>query len=617
MGKRFYKPPTMVDYRVILPLVAFFVFMHILRQLGIHNLIKQIQTHGGKQMILNIDGINVTARPDQSLFDITKELGLYKGELATDPIAAKIAGRVFTLNYIPLRQKDTSHERGSIRKAVAAANGNVHLLRYSDPQGRDTYVRTAQFVLFLAIRRLWPEARAQMNCTVGAGLYIKVTGTESFFSQTLKEEVQRIVDENFTLHRRRITTPEAIEYFTKQGQLDKARLLSHRKKPTFDIYESGDFADYYYGELAPTTGFLRSWDIIPAPSGFIFIFPDIQAPERVSRYRESPNFFNVYTEGKNWCEIMKCETVADLNDLVDSGRIRELIRVNEALHEKRFSQIADMICERGAKAVMLAGPSSSGKTTSANRLATQLRGHGKMPILMSLDDYYIDRDKIPTEPDGSIDLEHINTIDTQLFVEHLRALLNGEEIELPRFNFMLGKREWAGHKLRLNEDSIIIVEGLHGLNPVLLPEDLDARLIFRVFVSPLLPLNLDDHNRIASSYLRLLRRTVRDFNTRGSSVQRTLAMWDSVRRGEERWIFPFQENADVIFNSSTLYELSVIKKHIYPMLTEIAPADECYDQVRAMVKILNYVHEADVDDEIPPTSLVREFIGGNSFYRKD
>ncbi len=567
-------------------------------------------------MKLNIEGRAVTIKPDQSLYDMIKEIGLFTGNLSEDPIAAKIAGRVFTLNYIPQRQKDLSEERGSIRRAIAASDGNVQLLRYADPQGRDAYTRTAQFVIFLAIRRLWPNARAQMNCTVGSGLYIKVTGEENFFAQTLKEEVQKIVEENITLHRRRISTEDAIKYYSEKGQFDKARLLSYRKKTTLDIYENGDFVDYYYGEMAPSTGFLRSWDIIPAPSGFIFIFPDIQNPNRVSRYRESPNFFNVYTEGKQWCERMKCETVADLNELADSGKIRELIRVNEALHEKRFSQIADMVCERGAKAIMLAGPSSSGKTTSANRLATQLRGHGKMPILMSLDDYYLDRDKIEPGPDGKIDLEHINTIDTELFGEHLSALLSGEEIELPRFNFKTGSREWTGHRLRLDDDSIIIVEGLHGLNPVLLPETLDTKLVFRVFVSPLLPLNLDDHNRIASSYLRLLRRTVRDFATRGASVQRTLSMWDSVRRGEERWIFPFQENADVIFNSSTLYELSVLKKYIFPILSQIEPGDDCYDQVRAMVKILNYVHEADVDDEIPPTSLVREFIGGNSFYRK-
>ena len=275
-----------------------------------------------------------------------------------------------------------------------------------------------------------------------------------------------------------------------------------------------------------------------------------------------------------------------------------------------------MICSRGAKAVMLAGPSSSGKTTSANRLATQLRVHGKKPILMSLDDYYLDRDLIAPGPDGKIDYEHINTIDTKLFGAHLGALLAGEEIELPSFNFTTGKREWTGHKLSLDERTVIIVEGLHGLNPVLLPPELDKNAVFRLYVTPLLPLNLDDHNRIPSSYLRLLRRTVRDYATRNSSVARTLSMWDSVRRGEERWIFPYQENADVIFNSSTLYELAVIKKSIFPLLDAVQPEEEYYDEVRAMVKILNFVHEADVDDEIPPTSIVREFIGGNTFYKK-
>ncbi len=567
-------------------------------------------------MTLMINGYPVTPAPDQTLFDMVRELGLVHGKLSTDPIAAKIAGRVFTLNYIPVREKDVSQERGSIRRAMAVSDGTIQLLYYTDPAGWDAYTRTAQFVLFLAIRRLWPTARAQMNCTVGAGLYIKVTGAGDFDAFRLKEEVTRIVAEDITLRRRRITTEEAIRYYTEQGQMDKARLLTYRKKPTLDIYEYGDFTDYYYGEMAPTTGHLRSWEILPAPDGFIFVFPDKQNPDRVSRYREMPNFFQVYTEGKQWGELMRCETVADLNELVESGGIRELIRVNEALHEKRFSQIADTICERGAKAIMLAGPSSSGKTTSANRLATQLRGHGKMPILMSLDDYYIDREKIIPGPDGKLDLEHINTIDTELFCTHLRALLKGEEIERPRFNFKLGKREWVGHKLRLDENSVIIVEGLHGLNPVLLPDDLEPHLVFRMFVSPLIPLSLDDHNRIPSSYLRLLRRTVRDYLSRGSSVQQTLSMWDSVRRGEEKWIFPFQENADVIFNSSTLYELAVIKKHIYPLLLEIQPGEECYDQVRAMVKILNFVSEADVDDEIPPTSLVREFIGGNSFYRE-
>lgn len=566
-------------------------------------------------MKLIIDGYVYWVRTGQSLLDIVRELGMITGRLSEDPIAAKIAGEVFTLNYIPMREKDAAHDRESIRKAMGAANGVVRLLRYSDPSGKDAYRRTAQFTLFLALRRLWPKARAKMNCTVGSGMYIKVTGAEDFSAERLKSCVEGIVAEDIPLIRRRISTSEAMDYFTRSGQYDKSRLLSYRASPTLDVYGYGDFIDYYYGEMAPSTGFLRVWDILPASNGFIFVFPDRNDPDHVSPYREMTNFMNVYDEGKQWGELMRCETVADLNELVDSGRIRELIRVNEALHEKNFSQVADKICERGAKAVMLAGPSSSGKTTSANRLATQLLCHGKTPILISLDDYYLDRESIQPDENGKIDLEHIDTIDTELFGKQLTALLQGEEIELPSFNFKTGKREWRGKLLRLNERSVIIVEGIHALNPVLLPRELERGSIFKIFVSPLLPLSLDDHNRIPTSYLRLLRRTVRDHDTRNSSVPQTLEMWDSVRRGEGRWIMPFQEEADVIFNTSTLYELAVLKKHIFPLLCAVEPEEECYEQVRAMVKILNYIHEADVDDEIPPTSIIREFIGGNAFYR--
>jgi uridine kinase len=567
-------------------------------------------------MKLTIDGREVVARADQSLLDIIREMGLVTGKLSTDPIAAKIAGDIFTLNYIPLREKDVREDSERMREAVAASGGVVRLVRYSDPAGAEVYTRTAQFVLFLAIEQLWPKAEAKMSFTVGSGLYVKVSGAEDFSAEILRERVDKIVDENIPLLRKRISTKEAIEYYERNGQQDKARLLSYRLIPTFDVYSHGDFADYYYGEVAPSTGYLRSYDILEAEDGFIFVFPQKKCPDRVSQYKESPNLFAVCNEGKEWAEVMECKTVADLNELVDNGRIRELVRINEALHEKRFSLIADMICERGVKAVMLAGPSSSGKTTSANRLSTQLRVHGKHPILMSLDDYYVDRDKIAPGPDGKVDLEHINTIDTELFGQHLEALMNGEEVELPYFNFKKGRREWLGHKLRLSEKSVIIVEGLHAMNPILLPETLDSNLIFRLFVTPLLPLNLDDHNRIPSSYLRLLRRIVRDYETRGSSVAHTLDMWQSVRAGEEKWIYPFQENADFMFNSSTLYELAVLKKHIFPLLTEIEPSDECYDQVRSIVKVLNFVHEADVDFEIPPTSLVREFIGGNTFYKR-
>lgn len=567
-------------------------------------------------MKLIIDGNEVVARPGQSLLDIVKELDLIHGKLSSDPIAARIAGEVFTLNYIPVREKDAVGEYTNTRRAMAASGGEIRLIRYSDPSGKDAYVRTAQFVIFLALNRLWPKARAKMTCTLGPGLYVDIKDALDFSADLLKTEMQRLVQENIPLLRRRVSTADAISYFENRGDQDKARLLKWRTVDYFDEYVYDDFRDYYYGEMAPSTGYLKVWDVRPADNGVLFLFPDDQNPDVVGTYEHMPHFLSVFKEGERWCELMECETVADLNGLVENGRVRELIRVNEALHEKRYSQVADMVCQRGAKAVMLAGPSSSGKTTSANRLATQLRVHGKKPVLMSLDDYYLDRDKIAPGPDGKLDLEHINTIDTDLFKEQIAQLLRGEEVEIPTFSFKLGRRVWAGHRMKLSDDSVIIVEGLHALNPVLSPEGIDSNLIFRMYVSPLLPLNLDDHNRIPTSYLRLLRRIVRDFEGRGATVQHTMSMWDSVRRGEKIWIFPFQENADVIFNSSTLYELAVLKKHIYPLLTAVQPEDPWYDEVRSVVKILNFVLEADVDDEIPPTSLVREFIGGNTFYRK-
>ena len=566
-------------------------------------------------MLLRIDGHCVEPQPEQSLLQIVRQLGLDCTGLSDRPLAAKIAGEVFTLNYIPVRQKDVDQDRPSMRRAMAASGGEVRLLRYGDEAGKEAYIRTAQFVIFLALRQPWPNARGMVSCTLGSSVFISVTGAEDFCLEKLKQRVWALVQQDISLIRRRVPLSQAIEQFRFSGQEDKARLLSWRSVDYFDEYTYGDFADYYYGEMVPSTGYLTVYDILPAEGGFLFVYPDDQDPNVTAPFREMPHFFSVFSEGERWCELMECATVADLNDLTASGRIRELIRVNEALHEKRFSQVADMVCQREAKVVMLAGPSSSGKTTSANRLATQLRVHGKKPVLMSLDDYYIDRDKIPVGPDGKLDLEHINTIDTELFRSQMRQLLEGEEIRLPSFNFVTGKREWTKKYLKLDEKSVIIVEGLHGLNPVMLPENVEKHLLFRLYVSPLLPLNLDDHNRIPTSYLRLLRRIVRDYETRGSSVQRTLAMWDSVRQGEKRWIFPFQENADVIFNSSSLYELGVLKKHIFPLLTAVQPEDACYEEVRGIVKILNFVLEADVDDEIPPTSLVREFIGGNSFYR--
>ena len=450
---------------------------------------------------------------------------------------------------------------------------------------------------------------------MGNSVYICVKDCADFSAEALKAQVFSLIQEDFPLIRRRLPLREAMERYQRNNQRDKAELLQWYESQTFDEYFYQDYSDYFFGEMLPSSGYLTVWNLFPAEGGFILLYPDDLEPDRPAEFKDSPNFFSVFSEGKRWGELMECETVADLNRKTISGSIRELIRVNEALHEKRFSQIADMVCQRNARVVMLAGPSSSGKTTSANRLATQLRVHGKKPVLMSLDNYYIDRDKILPGPDGKVDLEHINTLDRDLFRANIAGLLAGEETALPTFNFVTGKREWKGERLRLAENSVIIVEGIHGLNPQMVPRDVSENEIFKLYVSPLLPLNLDNHNRIPTSYLRLLRRIVRDYETRGSSVQRTISMWESVQSGEKRWIFPYQENADVIFNSATLYELAVLKKHIFPLLTEITPEDSCYDEVRSIVKILNYIREADVDDEIPPTSIVREFIGGNSYYR--
>ena len=566
-------------------------------------------------MQLKFDGVAVQANPGQSLRDLVTALGMDSPSLKERPLAAKIAGEVFTLNYIPVRISDHEHDSATIRRAMAASNGEIHLLRYSDGVGKKVYTRTACFLVFLAIRTLWPDAVSKISCTMGNSIYLCIENAKDFSVDALKTQVYKYISEDFPLIRRRLPRQEAIEQFRRNNQPDKAELLQWLHEDFFDEYIYKDFSDYFFGEMLPSSGYLTVWNLLPAEGGVILLYPDDFSPEHPAEFKASPNFFSVFSEGKRWGTLMECETVSDLNEKTVSGSIHELIRVNEALHEKRISQIADMVCQRDAQVVMLAGPSSSGKTTTANRLATQLRVHGKKPILMSLDNYYIDRDKILPGPDGTVDLEHINTLDTELFRENIACLLAGNATALPSFDFTTGRRVWNNRQLSLSENSVIIVEGIHGLNPQMVPQGVDEKKIFKLYVSPLLPLNLDNHNRIPTSYLRLLRRIVRDYETRGSSVQRTISMWESVQSGEKRWIFPYQEHADVIFNSSTLYELAVLKKHIFPLLTKIMPEDSCYDQVRSIVSILNYIQEADVDYEIPPTSIVREFIGGNTFYR--
>ena len=570
-------------------------------------------------MQLIIDGHPVDAQCGESLLDLVKKLGLDSTDLRTRPLAANIAGETFTLNYVPVREQEAkSAQRPTLRRALRASNGEVTLLRYDSARGNRVYERTMLFVFLLAMRKRYPKTRVRINYAIGAGLYASVGDNMRLTPQEVegvKQEMRAIVNANLTLERKRVDIEDAIEFFSGDGQEDKVRLLQWRQFSYFDVYRQEDYVDYFYGEMAPSTGYASVFDLQALPTGLFLIRPSAENPNVPAKHVFLPHLANVFSESEEWGRLMHCAVVADLNDMVLSGEIRTLIRVNEALHEKRFAALADEIIERGARAVLIAGPSSSGKTTSANRLCTQLRVHGKTPVLVSLDDYYHDRNTILPGPDGKVDLEHFNTIDVEQFQQDLTRLLRGEEVELPKFDFIRQCRCEKGALLRLDETTPLVIEGLHGLNPGLLPDAVDKKMIFRLYVSALTTLNLDDHNRVPTTSIRLLRRMVRDNETRGASVERTLSMWESVRAGEEKWIFPFQEDADAIFNTTLIYEPAVLNKHLFPLLTAVKPESPYYDEAHSIVKFLNYFVEANVEDEIPPTSILREFIGGNTFYR--
>ena len=373
-------------------------------------------------------------------------------------------------------------------------------------------------------------------------------------------------------------------------------------------------AGYYYGETAPSTGYVSLFDLHYLERGLVMLRPKREAPLEPIAYVPNPKMAAVFKRSDEWGRIMTCSTANELNTRVENGSVRELIRVNEALHEKMFARTADAIIAHGAKAVMLAGPSSSGKTTSANRIATQLRAEGLDPIMISLDNYYCDRRFCPRDEKGELDFEHIEALDIKRFNHDLKLLMAGEEVETPVFDFIDQKPKDRGHVMRCGPDQLMIIEGIHGLNPRMLGDEIDKSRVFKVYVSALTTINLDDHNRVRTTDLRILRRLVRDYETRGASMERTLSMWASVRRGESRWIFPFQEEADIILNTVLHYEPAIMKRHVYPLLLTVPPESEYYCMARAIVKYLNYFLEANVEDEIPPTSILREFIGGNTFY---
>lgn len=567
-------------------------------------------------MQLFLDNIPVEVEGGEPLLRLIQRAGLDSDILAKKPLAAQIGGAVFTLNSDPVHRD----EKGvRLRRAVQDAGGRIKLLRYGDDLGKRVYERTLQYVLFMAMRRLWPGARVQAHYSLGAGVYMTVE-KEPALSEAdiarLRVECQSIIDADLPLIRERMSIKEAIAFFQKEGQEDKVRLLKWRRFNYFDCYRQGDYLDYFYGEMAPSTGYVKVFGLQFLAPGLVMLMPDARDPQKAGCYDPSPKFAAVFAQSDEWGRLLNCANVADLNEMVETGAVRELVRVSEALHEKSYAGIADDIVKRGARAVMVAGPSSSGKTTSANRLYTHLRVLGKSPVLISLDNYYIDRNKIRPDENGEIDLESIDTLDVERFNQDLEQLLAGKLVEIPIFDFKTARRAPKGREILVKPGEPLIIEGIHGLNQRMISPSIPADSVFRVYVSALTTLNLDDHNRIRTTDIRLLRRMVRDYETRGASVEATMAMWPSVQRGERTWIFPYQEQADALFNTALVYELAVLKRHIFPLLLMVTEESPYYADVRSVIKFLNYFQDADVEDEIPPTSILREFIGGNTFYRE-
>ena len=477
------------------------------------------------------------------------------------------------------------------------------------------YERSARLILLLALRDVCPGAKLRVEHSIGQGVYMNVSGVSltAALVRQIEQRMQEIVSADLPIEKSRWSREEAIEYFGDLGQQDTVRLLRYRPFDYFNVYTCDGLSEYFYGEMAPSTGAIRSFALRFYYPGMVLLLPgdDLSGPP--APFAERPQLMRTYAEANECSRILQCESAADLNDIIARGDARTFIRVNEALHDRTIAHIAERIIARGARIVFVAGPSSSGKTTFANRLSIHLRVSGKQPVAISLDNYYLNRDKVPLGPDGKPDLECLESIDVPLFNEQLVELLAGREVELPRYSFKTKAREPQGVKLSVTEDQILIVEGIHGLNDQL-SADIPSELKFRVYVSALTQLNLDGHNRIRTTDVRLMRRMVRDFRSRHTSALETMEMWDKVRGGEETYIFPFQERADVMFNSSLLYEIAVLKRYAYPMLEKITEDSLYYVRARRLVKFLNYFMDCDTENEIPPTSILREFIGGCTFY---
>ena len=497
---------------------------------------------------------------------------------------------------------------------------HVEFIDVTTNAGYRVMTRSLCMVLYKAVNDLYPGKRLCIQHSISNGHYCQIKHEEHFLTPeaiaSLKQRMAEIIDADIKFVRRERLTTDVIEMFRKQGLKDKVRLLEGINQLYTVYYKLDDIIDSFFGPLVPSTGMLKVFDLIPYEQGMLLLGPDRKDISKVAKWEPQPKLFQAFTDYINFNEIIHLSDVGELNHAITTGYAPLLINVVEALHNKHFIQIADEITRRykegGARVVLIAGPSSSGKTTSSKRLAIQLLTNCIVPKVIELDNYFINRDRTPRDEDGDYDYESLYALDLEQFNKDVTALLAGEEVAMPTYNFVKGEREYLGKTLKLEQGDILLMEGIHGLNPELtrlIPEEQK----FRIFVSALTTLNIDDHNWIGTYDNRLLRRIIRDHQYRGASAFDTIKRWASVRRGEEKWIMPFHENADAMFNSSLLFELSVMRNYALPILQQVPSNTPEYAEATRLIKFLNYFEPLDEKD-IPSTSLLREFLGGSSFH---
>ena len=493
---------------------------------------------------------------------------------------------------------------------------NIKFLDITHKDGLRIYVRTLSYIFIKACKDVFNECRVTIEHSLSKGLYTEIHNVNSITLediQKIKNRMKEIINQDLPIERKLVPVSEAVEIFTFQKMYDKVKLFKQSKKEQKHVYNLDGFYDTFYGYLAPSTGYIKQFDLKYYSPGIIIQFPRKEENFNIPQFEEHSKLAKIFKEAEEWGDILDVGYVSSLNEKIDSNNSDEIIRISEALHEKKIAYIADTICENDEREIILiAGPSSSGKTTFAQRLAIQLKVNGKKPISISLDDYFVNRKDTPLDENGEYDFESIDAIDIKLFNKDLIKLLDGQEIELPAFNFHTGKREYKGRKIKVDRTHPIIIEGIHGLNEKL-TFSIPKKNKFKIYISALTQLNIDGHNRIHTTDTRLIRRMVRDAEFRGNDPVRTLKLWDSVRRGEERNIFPYQEEADVMFNSALVYELAVLRKHVEPLLRTIDNKSIFYSESKRLLKFIGYFRGISCEDHIPCTSIIREFIGGSCF----